>query len=189
MPIYDLNDIRVQADSDTSSLSIKNTSEQDYNYAMANISDFIKYSGFPVHVYRVLNTDYDRVWGELRGSVYSNPVEIDGFYKPSEVQIELKKWGVDAQAPLVITFSIGDVTTKLPEAKIESGDVIKIQYTGTKYPEHYRINSVTPTCMYRYRWFYYKCYASVLPADYKVRTSNDMDTSPLLNNPGKFYEG
>lgn len=185
MPIYN----RIEADPETSMLSLQNTSEQDYDYAAANISDFIRFSGLPVSVFRVINTDYDKVWGELRETVYSSPVEINGFYKPSEVQEELKKWGIDSVAPLVITFVINDVKQKLVGSTIESGDVVRIQAPDSKYPQHYSINSVTPTCMYRYKWFYYKCYATILKADYKIRTSSDMDTSPILKNPGIFYEG
>jgi hypothetical protein len=186
MPIYDNI---IQAVPEISAVSINNTSQEDYDYAAANISDFIKMSGKTIEIFRVANKDYDATWGELREVVYHSPVPIDGFYKPSEVQAELKKWGVDSKAPLIITFSISDIETKMPGNMLNSGDVIKITQMGLAYPEHYRINSVTPTCMYRYRWYYYKCYCDVLPADYKIRTSGDMGTSPLLTNPGVFYEG
>lgn len=157
-------------------LSVYDTDSPEILTARTNVEEQINISGADVKVYpRTDNADFDLVWEEDPDPTYLNHFRTKAFFKPANLKIELKKWGIDTVAPTEIVFSHRRIFQELGERMLRAGDVIYIPYNAAAInPTHYRVTNGAPSGNYRYVWMYFTCQTVILKADTTVRPQDDI---------------
>ena len=173
-----VSDFRSDTEQSNPSLSIYDEGAPEIATARTLADEMINISGAPVRIYlRTNNADYDYVWEEDPDPTYWNPIDIKGFYKPSPLEMELKKWGVDTINRSEIIFSHKQIYDLCGERMLRAGDVIEIKYNSANKstnPKHYRVINATPSGNFRYVWLYMTCNIETLTADVAVKPVDDI---------------
>ena len=157
--------------------------------ARAAADEMINTSGAKVKVYpRTDSADYDLVWEENPDPTYLVHYNMKAFFKPQELKIELKKWGIDTSASTEIVFSHRQLYEVLGERMLRAGDVIYLPYNAAAInPTHYKVVNGAPSKNYRYTWLYFNCQAVILKADTTVRVEDDIQDRPQDDASGTAF--
>lgn len=178
-------DNRSTQEQENSPLSIYDKDSPEVLLARSQADETINISGAKIRVYpRTDNSDFDLVWEEDPDPTYLNHYNMKAFFKPANLKIELKKWGIQAEAPTEIVFSHRQVYEALGERMLRAGDVLFLPYNAAAInPTHYRVTNGAPTGNFRYTWLYFTCQAVILKADSTVRVKDDLQDRPQ-DDPG-----
>jgi len=115
----------------------------------------------------------DVVWDEDPNPIYESPRILKGVWRPQPLTNELARWGIDANAKSVITFSRA-VILKEFRRNLREGDVIAAPQNAANKDFKldrqqdllfYRIISAVDDGNYRYRWLYTKCTVEPISGD------------------------
>jgi hypothetical protein len=181
-------DNRPENDIINSSAALYNDDSPELLTVRAQVDETINISGAWVTVYPRTDGFHDIVWEESPDPSYQNSIRMKAFFKPSPIKIDLKKWGIDAQADLEIIFSNRQLFEKLGERMLRNGDIIKIPYNSSSInPTHYKVLNAAPTMNYRYSWLYFTCQATILKADKTVRVEDDIQERPYVQPGGPGF--
>jgi len=169
-------DNRTEQEKVNGALSVYNPESPEVLLARTNADEMINTSGAEVKIYpRTDNADFDLVWEEDPDPTYLNHYKIKAFFKPANLKIELKKWGIDTAAPTEVIFSHRQLFEVLGERMLRAGDVIYLPYNAAAInPTHYKVTNGAPSGNYRYMWLYFTCQAVILKADTTVRVQDDL---------------
>lgn len=180
-----LPDMRSDAEQYNSKLSLDNNEAPEITTAIKAAQEIINTSGAEVIVYlRTDNQDYDKIWDEDPDPTYWNPIRLKASYKLEQLEVELKKWGIDASNKLKITFAYEEIF-RTCKRLLRTGDVIGVLYDSNGgmskllKPRHYRIVNVTPSGNYRYVWLYLSCDTEILNSDIAARPIDDIHITPV----------
>lgn len=171
-------------------IAIHDPESADLRYAKQLADEIINVSGAELKVYiRTDNNDYDVVWDEDPDPTYWNPNLIKGFFKPSSIEMELNRWGLDTSNQTEIVFSFRQLFELFGDRMLRIGDVIQIPYNSVSInPKNYRVLNAAPTGNFRYNWLYFTCQAELLTADISVRPEIDMQEEEEQDNGGVYRE-
>lgn len=173
-------DFRSDVEQRHTSVSIHDPDSNDLKLARKMANEIINVSGAEVQVHsRTKNQDYDRVFDSDPDPTYWPAVPMKAFFKPQPLELELKKWGADAENKMEIVFSHHQLYTLFGERMLTVGDVIKVPYNAATEgldPQYYRVTNGAPSGNFRYNWLYFTCQVTLLTADITVRP---MDASPM----------
>lgn len=177
-------------DRDNGMLSIYNPENPEIATARTLADEMVNISGAEVKVYtRTDNEDYDAVWDEDPDPTYWNRFSIKAFFKPANIEAELKEWGIDSLNKTEVVFSHRMLYELLGERMLRVGDVLILPYNATNKtlaPSTYRITNATPTGNFKYTWLYFTCAVESLTADITVRPEQDVQADD--QERGTFYE-
>lgn len=204
MPIYDFGlrvdlpshdfhlksapDYRSESEKNDPSIAIFNEDAPEILTARAEVDEIINISGAKIKVYPRTDGHHDVVWDESPDPTYHNSFEIKAFFKPTPLKIELKKWGIDAQADLEVVFSHRQLFEVMGERMLRNGDVINLPYNSASVnPTNYKILNGAPTGNYRYSWLFFTCQATILKADKTVRVKDDLQSKPDIQPGGPGF--
>lgn len=177
------NSFRSDIEQNEPLLQLQNSESADIATADRLAREVLNISGANVKIYiRTENGDYDSVWDEDADPTYYPAKNIRAYFKPQPMEVELKRWGIDAPNKTEIVMSASDLKQSFGNRMLRSGDVVELPYNnpanfgvaGALNPKFYRITNATPSGNYRYQWIYYTCSVETLPADTTVRVINDM---------------
>jgi len=204
MPIYNFKkqqdfisidqipDIRTEAQKQMSKVSVYNHGKSDLGYVERLGEEMLNVSGAYVtvfmrmmHAFRDAHADDvagispEEVLDEDAEPVYSNGLELKGFFNPVPRMLELTKWGIDiSQFKIDVTFSRA-VLLKHPsigDRLLIPGDIIRVPYnhiTEKNDPLYLRVNNATPDGNYHYRYLYHKCTCDIITGDEVVRVKHE----------------
>jgi len=183
-------DQRSDIDQRHTALSLYDTESNDVKLARKMADEAINVSGAEVKLYiRTDNQDYDPVWDSDPDPTYWKPYYLKGFFKPSQLEAELNKWGVNVINKIEIVFSFRTIYMQFLERMIRTGDVVQIQYNSSGInPKSYRVVNATPTGNFRYTWLYFTCQCEILTADVTVRPEDDLKVINDDDTRGTYYE-
>lgn len=174
-------DFRSDVEQRHTPLALHDPDSNDLKQARKKADEIIHVSGAEVVVYtRTENQDYDRVFDADPDPTYWNPVPMKAFFKPQPLELELKKWGADAENKMEIVFSHRQLYIKFSERMLRVGDLVRVPYnaaTQSLNPQYYRVTNATPSGNFRYNWLYFTCQVTLLTADVTVRPA---DASPMM---------
>lgn len=185
-----LESFRSDVEQRHTSIAVHNPESADIKLAKQLADEMINVSGAELKVFiRTDNNDFDAVWDEDPDPTYWQPILIKGFFKPSPIEVELKRWGADTSNQTEVVFSFRMLYSLLSDRMLRAGDVIQIPYNSAPInPKNYRILNATPTGNFRYNWLYYTCQAELLTADISVRPETDMQDEEEQDNGGVYRE-
>lgn len=171
-------------------VAIHDPDSADLKYAKQLADEIVNVSGAELKVFiRTDNNDYDAVWDEDPDPTYWNPHLIKGFFKPSSIEMELNRWGLDTNNQTEIIFSFRQLFELFGDRMIRIGDVIQIPYNSAPInPKNYRVLNAAPTGNFRYNWLYFTCQVELLTADISVRPEIDMQEEEEQENGGVYRE-
>jgi len=178
-------DFRSDEQKENGPLSIYQPDSPEVLTARTQADETINTSGAQVKIYpRTDNADFDLVWEEDPDPTYLNHYRMKAFFKPANLKIELKKWGIQTEAPTEIVFSHRMLYEVFGERMLRAGDVIYLPYNAAAInPTHYRVTNGAPSGNFRYVWLYFTCQAVVLKADSTIRPQDDLQDRPQ-DDPG-----
>lgn len=199
MPIHHFgNDpiegFRTDAEVENSPVNVHREDAADVETAQRLASEQVSVSGAKVNVFiRTDNGDFDDVWDEDADPTYFNAVPLRCYFKPQPLELELKRWGVDAVNKSEAVFAISHLTQHWPGRMLRSGDVLELPYNhpvANLDPGFYKVVNASPSGNYKYSWLYYTCNIETLDADVTVRVKDDMPQSSEPDyESGARYEG
>jgi len=163
----------------------------DVKLARQLADEVINVSGAEIELYlRTDNNDTDDVFDEDADVTYWEPIPMKAFFKPSPVELELKKWGADIENHREeITFSHRQLYSEFDARMLRTGDVIRIPYNAAAInPVTYRVTNATPSGNFRYIWLYFTCQVEVLTADITVRPREDMPIEEHVRSGDAYRE-
>lgn len=186
--IYD--SLRSDIEQRNTALALHDPESADIKMARQLANEMINVSGAEVKIFiRTENADYDQVWDEDPDPTYWTPILMKGFFKPSAVESELNKWGVDTINKTDIVFSHHQLYMNLGERMLRTGDVIQIPFNSIPISlKNYRILNGSPTGNFRYNWLYFTCQIELLTADITVRPDDDMPSENVYESGGQYRE-
>jgi len=187
MPIYNFNfkqpahsidampDFRSDAEKFLSPLSQYNPDNPDITLVENLAAEMCNISGIITAVYlRSENeTTIDEVFDEDPNPIYDNPKIVKGVWRPQPLATELMKYGVDANARSIISFSRANLLKEF-RRNLREGDVIAVPQNAVLNDFNlekqqnlvfYRIISAVDDGNFRYRWLYTKCTVEPMSGD------------------------
>lgn len=178
-------DMRNDAEKYDSKLSLHNNEALEIATAVKLAQEIVNTSGAEVIIYlRTDNQDYDKVWNEDPDPTYWNPYRLKACYKLEQLEVELKKWGIDSSNKLDISFAYEEILRTCGRL-LRTGDVIGVSYdtnggmSKLLKPRHYRIVNASPSGNFRYVWLYLSCQTEILNSDVAVRPTDDIHDTPV----------
>ncbi len=186
-------DFRSDSEQFNSPLSLFANEAPDLKMARKLVDESININGAVVNIYlRTDNADYNDVWDEDADPTYWNPFKIKGFFKPSALDLELKKSGVDIENKMEISFSHRQIYIACRERMLRVGDVVKVPFNGAQKdiaPKFYRVVNASPSGNFRYNWLYITCKLESLTGDITVRPIKDViSDEDVLKTNGAYRE-
>lgn len=181
-------DPRTDTEQRNSPLSLFANEAPDLRLARKLVDESINISGAEVIVYlRTDNADYNDVWDEDADPTYWNPFRVKAFFKPTSIDVEQKKAGIDIENKIEVSFSHRQIYMVCQDRMLRTGDVLRIPYNGAQRditPRYYRVINASPSGNFRYNWLYLTCKMESLTADITVRPQRDVisDPEPIKTN-------
>ena len=172
-------------------IALHDDESSDIKLARQLADEIIHVSGAEIEVYlRTDNADNDSVWDADADPTYWQPISMKAYFKPSPIELELKKWGADLENHREeVIFSHRQLYHETNERMLRIGDVLKLPYnSATINPTTYRITNATPSGNFRYVWLYFTCQVEVLTADITVRPKEDMPEEEPVKTGGVYRE-
>lgn len=185
-------DFRSDAEQRHTQLALHDPDSNDLKLARKMADEIINVSGAEVKVYaRTDNPDYDHVHDADPDPTYWAAVPMKAYFKPQPLELELKKWGAEAENKTEIVFSHRQLYTQYGNRMLRPGDVVKVPYNAATphlNPNSFRITNATPSGNFRYNWLYFTCQVTLLTADITVRTADDTPTAIDTPDMGGYRE-
>jgi hypothetical protein len=171
-------DFRSDIEQTNSPLSLFDNEAPDLKMARKLVDESINIVGAEVNIFlRTNNDDISEVWEEDADPTYWNPFKIKAFFKPSPIELELKKSGVDVENKMEISLSHRQIYMVCRERMLRAGDVIRIPYNSAQVdlaPRFFRVTNAAPSGNFRYNWLYLSCKLESITADITVRPMKDI---------------
>ena len=171
-------DFRSDSEQLNSALSLFNNEAPELRTARKLVDESININGAEVNVFlRTNNDDINEVWEEDADPTYWNPFKIKAFFKPTPIELELKKSGVDVENKMEMSFSHRQIYMVCGGRMLRAGDVIRAPYNSAQTdlaPRYFRVTNATPSGNFRYNWLYLTCKLESITADITVRPVKDV---------------
>lgn len=187
MPIYNFNfkqpehsidnqpDFRSDAEKLYTPMALYNPDNPDIALVEREAEEMCNISGVISAIYLKTENEanVDDVWDEDANPVYESPKIVKGVWRPEPLANELTKFGVDANARSIISFSRA-VILRTFHRNLREGDIIAMpQNTALadfnldrqKDLLFYRVISAVDDGNYKYRWLYTKCTVEPMSGD------------------------